>query len=252
MVFRIALTLALIGTVLLGGAYHRAASTNRALKRELSASRDLVFSRTQSLEQATTENKRLQSDLSAMDVDLGATKTRLTAAEAAKVQLGRELRTSREKLTATESKVMELNEAVQSLQTELTAANSKATSPARLAEYQMKIESLEQALAAARSNRIATQSAAKAPAAEDGLLLSTNRARTSSVMSVGPESAFVVVNYGAAHGALPTQIMSIRRGTETIATALISDVRENFSIAQVQPESLRGALHKGDSAVIAK
>jgi hypothetical protein len=71
-------------------------------------------------------------------------------------------------------------------------------------------------------------------------------------MSIGPSNAFVVINYGAVHGALPTQVISIRRGTETIATALISDVREKYSIAQVQPESLRGALHKGDSAVIAK
>jgi hypothetical protein len=46
--------------------------------------------------------------------------------------------------------------------------------------------------------------------------------------------------------------MTIQRGTKTLASALTTDVRQNHSIAQIQPDSLRGALHKGDSAVLAK
>ena len=46
------------------------------------------------------------------------------------------------------------------------------------------------------------------------------------------------------------QRLSVSQGTEIVATVLISDVRTNFSIAQVQPDTLRGDLHKGDSALL--
>jgi hypothetical protein len=44
--------------------------------------------------------------------------------------------------------------------------------------------------------------------------------------------------------------LTISQGSAVVATAVISDVRTNFSVAQVQPESLRGVLQKGDSAVL--
>ena len=44
--------------------------------------------------------------------------------------------------------------------------------------------------------------------------------------------------------------MDIRRGTKQLATVQISDVRENYSIAQVRPDSLRDSLQKGDLATL--
>jgi peptidoglycan hydrolase CwlO-like protein len=250
MVIRILLTIALISTVWLGAAYYHLAGTNKILRKDLTTNRELVSAQAQTLKESQDENQQLRADLKSMDVDLGQTKTRITAAESAKIQLGRELRSTRETVTASEAKITELTQAIVGLQTELDESNSRQTSPASVAAYQSKIERLEQALAEANSK------VSPAPSAQDespppGYLLTTSRARTSLVMSVGPASAFVIVNYGAVHGALPAQLITIRRGTETVATALITDVREKFSIAQVQPESLRGALHKGDSAVIA-
>ena len=78
----------------------------------------------------------------------------------------------------------------------------------------------------------------------------TNRAGRSSVLSVGPQNAFVVVNFGSARGAQLGHRLTISQGNAVVATAVISDVRANFSVAQVQPESLRGVLQKGDSAVL--
>ena len=42
----------------------------------------------------------------------------------------------------------------------------------------------------------------------------------------------------------------MQRGTDEVATVLISDVRTNFSVAQVLPDTLRGVLQKGDLAVL--
>ncbi len=69
-------------------------------------------------------------------------------------------------------------------------------------------------------------------------------------MSVGPENAFVVLNYGANRGAQIDQRFAIRSGPDLLATVRISDVRSQFSIAQVEPDSLRGVLHKGDLALL--
>ena len=60
----------------------------------------------------------------------------------------------------------------------------------------------------------------------------------------------MVLDFGTARGAEAGQQLSIAHGTELAALVLISDVRTNFSIAQVQPDSLHGALQKGDSAVL--
>jgi hypothetical protein len=69
-------------------------------------------------------------------------------------------------------------------------------------------------------------------------------------VSVGPENAFVVLNYGSARGAQIDQRFAVRSGSDLLATVRISDVRSQFSIAQVEPDSLRGVLHKGDLAVL--
>ena len=73
---------------------------------------------------------------------------------------------------------------------------------------------------------------------------------SAAVMSVGPDNAFVVLNYGANRGAQVGQRFAIRSGSDLLATVSLSDVRSQFSIAQVEPDSLRGVLHKGDLALL--
>lgn len=246
MVVRIALSLTVLGALFLGGAYYHASSRAKILESDLFNARETATARQAALTQAGAEHDKLQKQLMALDEDLGATKTRLTAAETAKIQLGREIRELHSKLTASEAHAAELENEVTTLKDALKVVSEQSASAESVANYQATIDRLKQELA--------DLSSAVPPVPEvqpAGLLLTTSRGRSSSVVSVGPASAFVVINYGSAHGALPRQLIMIRRGTETVATALISDVRTNYSIAQVQPESLRGALHKGDSAVIA-
>ena len=106
------------------------------------------------------------------------------------------------------------------------------------------IAELERQLATARNG------AALPAAAGASTAVFTNRAGRSTVLSVGPQGSFVVVNFGSARGAQLGHRLNISQGTIAVATAVISDVRAHFSVAQVQPESLRGVLQKGDSAVL--
>ena len=76
------------------------------------------------------------------------------------------------------------------------------------------------------------------------------RAGRATILTVGPESAFVVLNFGSARGAQLGQKLAVSQGSDEVATILISDVRANFSVAQVLPDTLRGVLQKGDLAVL--
>ncbi len=136
----------------------------------------------------------------------------------------------------------------------LQSGRTRQSLQSQVATAAGRIATLEAGMAATEASRATTRRVAgfdSAPATGAGAaVLTTHRSRLASVVSVGPSSALVVINYGASHGALPEQRLFIRRGTETLATVHISDVRENFSIAQVRPDTLQAALHKGDSAVL--
>lgn len=232
---RILALLAGLGCLVLAVLYGLGVRENRSLAAQLESARGETRRYLAELAAGDREREKLQTQLVALDADLGATKTRLTEAEAAKVQLTRELAANRTELREMTAEQARLRAEIARLQNE-----SGHGSPEIVAAHEATIARLEAELARLQQ--------APAPA---GPVLSTNRARSTMVVSVGPSDAFVVINYGASHGALPAQKMLIKRGTETVGTALISDVREQYSVAQVDPGSLRGALHKGDSAVLA-
>lgn len=168
----------------------------------------------------SAETGSLRAQVVELDASLGEAKTKLTATEIRNVQLTREL----------------------------AVARAVPISPERIAAFQATIADLEDQLAQARLTPPVAPAVVEAPRTD--AILTTHRSRHASVASVGPSSAFVVLNYGAAHGALPEQQLIIQRGTDELARVLISDVRDQYSIAQVRPDTLRGALHKGDLAVL--
>ncbi|MCF7686740.1 MAG: hypothetical protein K9M98_08230 [Cephaloticoccus sp.] len=248
---RILLFLTLLGTVAFGGAYFFSYRENQSLQIALDVGGRKIQQQQATITSLETAQARDQAQLLAMDATLGATKTRLTAAESEQVVLRREIRDLRNQLQESATHNTLLTKENERLGSALSAARSNRASLESVREYQETIAKLEQALANAQAAQL-TPPTAPALVQTQGVVLTTNRGRNSTVVSVGPADAFVVVNYGATHGAMPTQQLSIMRGTEILATALISDVRENYSIAQIQPQSLRGALHKGDSAVLAQ
>jgi len=222
------LVIAILGTVATGALYYRAAGRSQSLQIQLAASQVHTDQLAHDLAKNALLSLNQQARLEAMDLDLASTKTRLTATEAKRVQLVREMSQLREQLASAQSSEAQLTEV-------LTQSRDS------LARLTRELDTLRPSPPPALS-----------PAEPASLaVLTTSRARTASVVSIGPGNAFVVINFGAAQGALPTQTMTIKRGTESIATVLITDVRKNYSIAHVRPDTLRGTLQKGDSAIIA-
>ncbi|MEO6246587.1 MAG: hypothetical protein ABIQ12_14255 [Opitutaceae bacterium] len=200
---------------------------------------------------ANEQNGSLKAKLGALEVraggldaELGATKAKLTAADARATQLTVDLSQTRDVLALYESTARALADDVTALRKDLEESRASNAAPEAVAAYRSTILELEGQLATARN-------APSAPATASGsTAVFASRAGRASVLTVGPNNAFVVLNFGEARGAQLGHRLSVSQGTNVVATVLISDVRANFSVAQVMPDTLRGVLQKGDSAVL--
>ena len=190
------------------------------------------------------QNGALQSKIAALDADILATKATLAAAESRAADLDRGLADVKLVLSLYEQTARALADEVSALRHDLADARASQASPEAVDGYKSTIAELERQLANARNGVVAPGAAGAATA------VFASRAGRATVLTVGPESAFVVLNFGSVRGAQIGQKLTVSQGAEVVATVAISDVRANFSIAHVLPDSLRGVLHKGDSAVL--
>lgn len=208
------------------------AARNREAAGQLALSRDLASS---FQKQAVTAGAQLET-----------TKSQLAAAETRTVQLSSDLAAARTTLATRDQTERTLRDELSSLRRDLADTRAAVIPATQVEAYQATIAELERQLAVAK-NGAALPTAAGASTA----VFSSRRAPTSAaVVSLGPENAFVVLNYGSSHGAQLGQRFALRNGADLLATVLISDVRTQFSVAQVEPDSVRGVLHKGDLAIL--
>ncbi|MBW7896342.1 MAG: hypothetical protein H3C27_14635 [Opitutaceae bacterium] len=239
----------LAGLIVSGSLYFRASSHRAKLETRLQA----VTAEAQRTELALTDalarEDGLRQQLAGLDEALGATKVRLTASENRNIELTRESARLRLDLNSRDTKLAEQENELRSANASLARLQSLHLSPEERSRFEQTIGRLEFELTETKRELlgIRAQTVSPPPALQ---AFTTSRGRTASVVSIGPANAFVVVNYGSSHGALPSQTMQIRRGPDTLATVRISDVHPQHSVAQVLPDSVQGALHKGDLAVL--
>ncbi|MDP3069089.1 MAG: hypothetical protein Q8N18_02320 [Opitutaceae bacterium] len=186
----------------------------------------------------------LDTDLTATRAALDTTRTQLTTADTRAQQLDRDLGQAKDVLAFYEATARALTDDVAALQRDLADSRASNASPDAVAAYKSTITELERQLATARNGAAAPATAGASTA------VFASRAGRATVLTVGPGNAFVVLNFGEARGAKLGHKLTISQGTNTVATVQISDLRTNFSVAQVLPETLRGVLQKGDSAVL--
>jgi hypothetical protein len=242
---------ALLGSTVSGVMYVRIGNSKQVLESRLGDS----HARAERLDQSLAAANELQgglkarlgaaeSRISATEVELEATRGRLAGEETRARQLTEDVAATKAVLALYESTALGLAEEVAALRQDLSDARASSASPEAVTGYKSTIAELERQLANARNGAVAPAAAGASTA------VFASRAGRASVLNVGPENAFVVLNFGAVRGAQVGQKLSVSQGDEIVATVLVSDVRTNFSIAQVLPETLRGVLHKGDSAVL--
>lgn len=244
-------TIALLGSALSAALFFRIGNTKQVLEQRLADSTTRATKLDADLASANVRNGSLTAQATALTAratalgkELGATKSKLTATEGRVDELGRDIAQTKEVLAVYESTARALADEVAALREDLESSRASNASPEAVAAYKITIGELERQLATARNGAVAPSTAGASTA------VFASRAGRATVLTVGPDSAFVVLNFGSARGAQLGHKLTVSQGTALVATVLISDVRANFSVAQVLPDTLRGALQKGDSAVL--
>jgi hypothetical protein len=199
---------------------------------------------------ANEQGGTLKARIGDLTSELGAAKTKaataeaqVSAAQARAGQLEISLGQARQVVSIYETTARALADEVVALRKDLDDTRASHAAPEVVEAYKTTIAELERQLATARNG-------AAVPAAGGSTAVFASRAGRATVLTIGPENAFVVLNFGAIRGAQLGQKLTINQGSQVVATVLISDVRPNYSVAQVLPETLRGVLQKGDSAVL--
>lgn len=193
---------------------------------------------------ANEQNGVLKAQLQASASELENTRGKLAAAEQRATRTEQDLAQTKSVLGLYEETATALAHEISGLRAEIEEVRTTHAAPETIAAYKATIAELEKQLAAARTGTAAPGAAAASTA------VFTNRAGRATILTVGPESAFVVLNFGSARGAQVGHKLTVAQAGNEIALLQISDVRTNYSVAQVVPNSLRGVLQKGDSAVL--
>jgi hypothetical protein len=236
--------IALLGSALSAGLYFRIGDSKQILASRLADTTARAGKLEADLAHANEQAGALKTEAATLHAEVGALQGKLTASEGRVTQLDRDLGQAKSVLSVYELTARALADEVAALRTDLSDARASNASPDAVEGYKNTIAELERQLANARNGAALPTAAGAANA------VFASRAGRATVLTVGPESAFVVLNFGSVRGAQIGQKLTVNQGTEVVATVLINDVRNNFSIAHVLPDSLRGVLHKGDSAVL--
>lgn len=212
---------------------------------------DLKFELKQASRQATDVSQRAVE----LDSQLGSTKARATATESRSVQLSGELAVAKRELTEREQREVALMAELASLRQAsrpaappvpvrpaAPVAANPSPPPVDAGPYERRIAELEEQL-----TRLLTRALAETP--EEPAPPPAPAPVPHQVVRVGPANTFVVLDYGAIHGARSQAIIRLQHGTSEVAQVQISDVRPRFSLAQVLPGTLKGQLQTGDLIV---
>ena len=250
--------IALIGSSVSAALYFQIGNSKQVLENRLADVTARAAKLDSDLAAAHQQNGSLKAKLGSVGNELTLAKRKLAETQARATRIVGELDGARSELTRTRSDLAAAKEVVgvyeltaRALADEVAALrrdleesrNSNAT-PEAVAAYQSTIAELERQLATARHGAALPATAGASTA------VFASRAGRATVLTVGPQNAFVVLNFGSARGAELGQKLAVSQGRDEVATVLISDVRTNFSVAQVLPDTLRGVLQKGDLAVL--
>ncbi len=235
---------ALAGAVISGALFFEISDSKRMLERQLAETGNRNHQLSADLSVATELTGKLKANLAVSAAELAAARDQLSSSELRATVLEHDLAQAKSVLTVYDQTARALGDEVASLKTELADTRATFASPEAVTAYKNTISELERQLANARNGAAATTAAGASTA------VFASRPGRATVLTVGPQGAFVVLNFGSSRGAQLGQNLQVSQGNAVVATVQISDVRTHFSVAQVQSETVRGVLQKGDLALL--
>lgn len=250
------LTLVLCVVALLGAAastffYFQIGDTKTKLEQQIAQANGRTNDAQAKLTDANAQIDALQKRLASLDSDLGDAKSKLTAADNRNVELARTIDQLNNQVTAKDDAAKALNDEITSLKNDLGAAKlaAAAVSPEEIDNYKKTIVALQARVAELESG---TTKIVKADGTTQTVSTAAAAPGTSgNVVGIGAQNAFVVVDLGKTQGVQVNQKFTITRAGAPVASAQVSSVEDDFSIAQIATDSLHGSLNKGDVATVA-
>lgn len=182
-----------------------------------------------SLEEQSSERDRHKSEVASLTAQLG--------------QLQREnlrLLDEKEARQATERRLQDENARLKS---ELAQTRARSVPQETLEEHANTIARLEREILELRQTRATQQAESQAALAKPP----AEPAIQGSVLTVGKEASFVVLDVGYSDGVRLQNELVVQHAETPIAKIQITEVKENLSIARVLPESLVKTPQIGDS-----
>lgn len=235
---------ALAGAVISGALFFEISDSKRMLARQLADSASRNHQLAADLAAVNELTGRLKANLATTDAALATARDQLSSSELRATVLAHDLAQAKSVLSVYEQTARALGDEVASLKADLADTRATFASPEAVTAYKNTIAELERQLANARNGAAAPTAAGASTA------VFASRPGRATVLTVGPQGAFVVLNFGSNRGAQIGQRFQVSQGNAVVATVQVSDVRTNFSVAQVQPETVRGVLQKGDLALL--
>ncbi len=241
--------LAIIGAIASGAFYYLNRQEANNLAQQLQTSQaQLNAERSKSADQAATI-KDLQDQLDQSARSLQEARSNITVISARSNQLKRENQRFTEELEMRLDNEEKLQRSLADLKKEMAAQKANSITLEEANAYEQKIASLESTILKLES----TPAKPVSPSIAEtyGNLKPAPSDANGKILTVGPQSSFVIVSLGYTSGIRLDHLLEVKREGESVAKIQISEVKENLSIARILPGSMKTDPLPGDLVVSA-
>ena len=195
----------------------------------------------------TARANRLQSDLNEAEARATSLRARLDQTQETLRETQANLRTANQEIASLTDERDTLNRSLAENRRELDRVRDEANTT--IANLRSRINSLE--------DQLDDMQVAEDDGMMNGFGLPTDEPERpevviaegplrGTILSVGPENSFVILNLGASQGLTTNARVLITRNAQTVGEAVVSRVQDDLAVAQIQPRSVVGALQVGD------
>lgn len=205
------------------------------------------------IQQSLSRIARLEMEKSSLEKDLNEYIAALEESQATTAvlsarndQLARESKRFTEELDQRVSTEEDLQSEIVRLNRAIAELRVKTVPLEEIGSFEQKIANLESTILQMQNSKRSFPGSSAQRATSFVGIAPLPRDLTGKILTVGPQSSFVILNLGYESGVRLEHSLAIRRGGEPIARIQITEVKENLSIARILPESLKTELHAGD------
>ncbi len=241
--------LAIIGAIASGTFYYLNTQEANNLAQQLQDSQIELNAERAKSANLDASNTELQEQLEQSARSLQEARSNITVISARSNQLKRENQRFTEELEMRMDNEENLQRSLADLKKEMAAQKANSISLEEANAYEQKIATLESAILKLES----TPPKPTSPSTSQtyGNLKPAPADASGRILTVGPQSSFVIVSLGYTSGIRLDHLLEIRREGESIAKIQISEVKENLSIARILPGSMKIDPIEGDLVVSA-